>query len=341
VATSTPDYGDALRAELGTPAWRRRLASSPRSLVWLADVGGTRVVVKQVTDGVDADVRFHREVTALRLAARADVPVTPALLGVDPGRRVLVLEHLAGGRLPEDWPVRYAIALARLHTTTTAADEGALPRWTPPGPADADAFTRFAVALGVPVGDEVDATLDRLARSAGHALLHGDPCPGNDFYAGDARFVDLEQASLGAAAIELAYLRIGFPTCWCVTAPPADVIDAAERAYRRVSGAPDGSVGDACAGWLLRGDALVQKARRDDGDHLARALVADWAWGTATARQRLSHRLGVVAGFADDELAGFAELCGRLRAAMARRWPEIAPLPVDRARAKILPGQAH
>lgn len=345
---TTPDYGDALRTLLGAPTWRGRLDSSPRSLVWLADVAGSRVVVKQVTGGADADARFHREVTALRLAARAAVPVTPELLGVDAEHRVLVLERLSSGPLPNDWPVRYATALARLHATTTAADEGALPRWTPPGPADAAAFAGFAAAMAVPVpagvSGEIDALLDRLAQPGHWALLHGDPCPGNDFYANGARFVDLEQASLGSGATELAYLRIGFPTCWCVTAPATDLIDDAERAYhaewhRAAGGAPAGSVADACAGWLLRGDALVAKAFRDDGDHLAGALAADWAWGTATARQRLLHRLGVVAELSGGEVAGFAGMCARLRSAMAERWPALRPLPVDRARVKILRNQ--
>lgn len=341
----TPDYGDALRARLGAPTWLTRLGSSPRSLVWLAEVGGTPVVVKQATGGADAGSRFDREVTALRLAARAVTPVTPALLGVDAEHRVLVLERLTDGPLPADWPVRYATALARLHATTTAADEGVLPRWVPPGRAEAEEFETFALALGVPVPvevvGEIGALLDRLAAPSGFALLHGDPCAGNDCYATGARFVDLEQAALGDGMTELAYLRIGFPSCWCVTAPAAELIDAAERAYRaewrRTTGTePVGSLADACAGWLLRGDALVPKDDRGTGDLLARAVAADWPWGTATARQRLLHRLGVVAALDSAELAGFRRLCGRIRAAMAARWPELAPLPADRATAEII-----
>jgi hypothetical protein len=342
----TPDYGDTLRTSLGTPTWHRQLDSSPRSLVWLADTDGTPVVVKQIIGGADAPARFHHEITALRLASRAPVPVTPALLGVDEQRHVLVLEHLATGPLPADWPVHYAIALARLHATTSAADDGALPRWVPPERTDVVAFEKFAVSLGIPVRSEVSAELtalvERLAEPSGFALLHGDPCPGNDFYATGARFVDLEQASLGSGLTELAYLRIGFPSCWCVTAPAAALIEDAERAYRtewhRATGTePPGSMADACAGWLLRGDALVEKAHRGAGDRLAGAIATDWPWGTATARQRLLHRLGVVAELADAELAGFAELCAGLRAAMSARWPRLRPLPADRATAKIIP----
>ncbi|MFB7510603.1 hypothetical protein [Streptomyces broussonetiae] len=45
-------------------------------------------MVKQIVDGPDADERYAREVAALRLAARAENPVVPALLAIDPGERV-------------------------------------------------------------------------------------------------------------------------------------------------------------------------------------------------------------------------------------------------------------
>ena len=88
--------------------------------------------------------------------------------------------------------------------------------------------------------------------------------------------------------------------CWCSTAPPAPLLARAEAAYlaawRAVTGTDvAGDLADACAGWLLQGDALVQQAHRGKTDYLARAVHRDWRWGTATARQRLAHRLGVVA----------------------------------------------
>jgi hypothetical protein len=349
-----PQYSDRLRAELGPVTWQRRLASSPRSVVWTAGIASTPVVVKQIVGGAAAAARFDREVAALVIAARADPPVVPRLLGADPDERVLVLEHLQAGPLPDDWLVEYATSLARLHAT--AADGDALPRWRPPETTDLQAFLSFAQALDVAVprlvGGELNALLGRLcAQPERAALLHGDPCPPNDLHtAAGARWVDLEGASLGDGMTELAYLRIGFPTCWCVTAPePADLA-AAEHAYRTAwraaTGAdPAGDLTDACAGWLLRGDSLVERAHRETTDHLAAALRQDWAWGTATARQRLIHRLGVVAELATDDtaLAAFGRLCAGLLDQAAARWPGLRPLPASRATAPIIrrrPGRA-
>jgi hypothetical protein len=227
----------------------------------------------------------------------------PALLGTDPGERVLVLEHLDHRRPAGDWIVDHAAALARLHATARPEDAEVLPRWQGPTRADVTSFLRLADALEVPVAPGVSGELDdlvnRLGRAPGQAaLLHGDPCPGNDLHtAAGVRFIDFEQASLGSGLMELAYLRIGFPTCWCVTSASEPLLERAESAYREEWRSATGSeirdgLTDACAGWLLRGDALVERARRDGTDHLARIPRRDWTWGTATARQRLVHRLG-------------------------------------------------
>ncbi|MGY0020902.1 aminoglycoside phosphotransferase family protein [Streptomyces sp. cg35] len=335
-------FGDALRAELGSVGRARRLDSSPRSRVWRVELAGTPAVVKHIVDGPDAEERYGREVTALRVAARAEPPVVPALLATDPGRRVLVLEHLHHERPSADWIVGYATALARLHATARPEDMEALPRWAGPGEADIASFLRLAEALEVPVAPGVPGELadlvERLGRAPGHALLHGDPCPGNDLHTADGvRFIDFEQASWGSGLVELAYLRIGFPTCWCVTAASAALPDRAETAYRTTwhtaTGTPlDDDLTDACAGWLLRGDALVERAHRGTVDHLARIPDQDWEWGTASARQRLVHRLAVVgrmtAGRAD--LSGLNRLGTDLRRQMLVRWPSLAPVPSRR-----------
>ncbi|MGX1971494.1 aminoglycoside phosphotransferase family protein [Streptomyces kronopolitis] len=335
-------FGDALQAELGPPRHARRLDSSPRSRVWRVELAGGPAVVKQIVGGTDAGERYAREVAALRLATRAATPVVPAVLGTDPGERVLVLEHLDHRRPSPDWIVDYAAALARLHASAGPDGADVLPPWTGPGGADIDAFLRLAEALTVSVAPGVRAELDalagRLGRLPGNALLHGDPCPGNDLHTtGGVRFIDFEQASWGNGLVELAYLRVGFPTCWCATAASEALLHRAEGAYRTAWHAETGAVlpadlTDACAGWLIRGDALVPRARRGDTDHLARVPRRDWTWGTATARQRLLHRLAVVsrmtAGHA--ELKRFGTLCTALHDRMTTRWPALPPLPSRR-----------
>jgi len=332
-------FGERLRDRLGPARRPRPLASSPRSNVWRAEVDGAEVVVKQIVGGPDAPARYAREVTALTLAARARPPVVPVLLATDPGTLTLALEHVGDAGPAEGWVVAYATGLARLHAAAGPADAGALPRWQGPDADDVRAFLGLAGRLGVPAGpsvrDELSALVERLGRAPGNALLHGDPCPGNDLYvAGAVRFVDLEQAALGNGLTELAYLRVGFPTCWCVTEADEPLLDRAESAYRTAWRAatgtePGGDLVDACAGWLIRGDALVPRAQRETVDQLARVSAEDWTWGTVSARERLAHRLGVVARLAGgrDDLAGLGRLCAAALGRLPAHWPGLRPPP--------------
>lgn len=344
VTASRLPFGEILTARLGPPTHPRVLESSPRSQVWRIELAGRPAVLKHLVAGPEADGRYAREVTALTIAGRAPgAPVVPAVLGSDPAERVLVLEHLDHRPPTPDWIVDYAAALARLHSTARPGDIGALPRWQGPTGADVTSFLTLAETLGVhaPPGvrAELDALVERLGRAEGTALLHGDPCPGNDLHTPDGvRFIDFEQASLGSGLMELAYLRIGFPTCWCVTRAEDPLLERAEAAYRTAWHSETGTalldtgLADACAGWLIRGDALVQRAHRGTTDHLARLPDEDWTWGTATARQRLAHRLGVVADMTADHggLRSLGVLAADLRRAVFDRWPTVRPVPERR-----------
>jgi Ser/Thr protein kinase RdoA (MazF antagonist) len=185
------------------------------------------------------------------------------------------------------------------------------------------------------VQGELDGVVARLAGAPGRALLHGDPCPDNARHtAGGVRFVDFEHCGRGDGRVELAYLRTGFPTCWCATAPDPDLLDAAENAYRATWQSATGSevsgdLADACVGWLVRGDGLVERARRTGADHWGRLLDQDWTWGIATARQRLRHRLLVVGQLAGERgpLAETGRLAGDMAVRVLSRWPGLRPLP--------------
>jgi len=336
--------GEELRTLLGAPTRARLLPSSPRSRVWQVELGGVPAIVKQVTGGADPGARYAREVSALRLAARVRPAVAPALLATDDQARVLVLvlERLDFHRPGPAWVVDYAEALARLHAATGVDDVGALPAWAGPTSGDVTSFLGLAKALDVPVPPavpgELDALLGRLDPAGRYGLLHGDPCPGNDLHTGaGVRFVDFEQAALGNGLIELAYLRIGFPTCWCATALPETLLADGEAAYRRTWRAATGTevagdLADACAAWLIRGDALVECAHRGSADFLARVPVEDWTWGPTSARERLVHRLGVVSTLARDRpaLSGVGTLTAAMRQNMLSRWPRLRPLPAAR-----------
>ncbi|GAA5071578.1 hypothetical protein HNP84_007794 [Thermocatellispora tengchongensis] len=341
----TPDLPRAAVAALGEPSGVRVLASSPRSHVWQVSYPGRQVIVKRITGGPGADLRtpaerFAREVTALGLAGTAPDAATCALLGQDETAHVLILEHLPDEPPGPDWPIRYAESLARLHAAAVRHTPG-LPSWQPPSEQDAQAFLALAGALGVPIPPgtpaELRDLLGRLSeRPQPQALLHGDPCPDNSRYSGGrVRFVDLEQASLGNGLVELAYLRAAFPTCWCAMDIREPTLSEAEAAYRAtwhaLTGAHvTGDLADACAGWLLRGDSLVERARRGTADHLAALVTTDWEWGTATARERLAHRLARATTTPSPHLRAFTALCTAMRRALHTNHPTLRPLPATR-----------
>lgn len=301
------------------PDGAQPLQSSPGSQVWRVTHGGEPAVRKRLI-GPAAEARFQRETTALRLAARADPPLAPAILAEDAAEATVVLEFLDAEPGLPDW-IDYARALARLHAL---GDDGRLPVTVSAGTPDVDAFVRLCRGFGVPVtadvSDELMALAARLAAGPRTSLLHGDPCLGNVLVVdSEVRFIDFEQAGRGDGIAELSYLRIGFPTCGLTPHVPDDVIADAEAAYREAwrnaggVGEP-GSIVDHCVGWLLRGDALVQRAQRGRRDQFARLLAEDWDWGGTTARQRLVRRLGVVSGLAADDLPATAAAAAALRA---------------------------
>jgi hypothetical protein len=318
------------------------IQSSPGSNVRRDRLDGALVVVKQFVGG-DAVDRFLREVAAYELTSPLVPPVAPRLLDVDASRREVVLEDVPHRERPtgaagSDW-VAFAETLARLHAATGASDRGRLPAAWRVGEDDARAFLALSTALGVEPGigvrDELLALVDR-SDDGGTALLHGDPCIGNVLWTDDGvRLVDFEQAALGRGLSELAYLRIGFPTCGWVDVIELAEVDAAEDAYRRtwseLTGVElVGSVDDECVAWLLRSDALAQRSERGRRDQFARLLDEDWTWGPQTARQRLAHRAGVVAGFASDgPFRATTAHAARLQRAIVARWPDSSPLPTD------------
>ena len=326
-----------LSQRLGLPSKVRKLGSSPRSLVWWADMDGGAVIVKHVVGGGDASARFRREVAALRLADGARPAVVPRLVAVDEDAGIFVLEYLDEGRPAAGWQLDYAAALARLHACGPAAGE--LPRWDPPDGSDVEDVLflarRWGVAAPRDAEAELEALVGRSAATDATALLHGDPCPcGNVLYTPEGiRFIDLEQSSVGNGLVELAYLRVGFPTCYSSPATPPGLLREAEDAYREtwagLTGAPIvGSLADACAAWTIRGDGLVERAHRGRRRYLRKLAAKDWTWGKATARERLAFRLDVTAELAADsaQLAAVSALCRDLRDAMRRRWPSLRVL---------------
>ena len=60
----------------------------------------------------------------------------------------------------------------------------------------------------------------------------------------------------------------------------------------------------------------------------------DFTWGYITARERLLHRLDVVAGLTrgHDRLPALGQLSAALAARLRARWPTLRPLPAHGTR---------
>ena len=271
---------------------------------------------------IEADARFATELAAYERLTATGCQSVPRLIGALPEARTLILEALDGSELVAvlagddrrgkvDALLALARALADIHgcgmtrpPTADDLDQVGLAKMSSLRTGTARLARETSHLDPEPALGELDGVVERLSRGGAFATwLHGDPCPGgNIFVAGDqARLVDLEAAGPGHAAVEAAYLRMGFPTCWCAGYLSEAVLAPVESAYRdalapycpsaRDDEAWAVALADSCLWWALDGNTLVQRAERGRADLIDLALDRDWTWGTATARQRLVLRL--------------------------------------------------
>lgn len=162
------------------------------------------------------------------------------------------------------------------------------------------------------------------------AYLHSDPCPDNCHWVGpDLRLLDFEGGTYGHALLEGVYPRIHFPTCWCVSRLPDEVMRNAEEAYRAalLKGCPqaadDGVFGPAvvgtCAYWAFT--RLVNS--------LPGILEEDRPTDLGTARQRIILRFELSASAADEFgcLKAIGETAHRVVTTLRSRWQDAGEMP--------------
>lgn len=314
------------------------------------DAGGSAVVKRaRPTEPERRQHGFGVELAALQYLSSMPMAIAPRLLGADLKSGVLVMEELPpGGSLADSLLtgdeggveadlIAYARALGSIHVWSMArVDElsqlravyapGAetRPGWVGALDKAKEPFLDTAWRLGLAVNgvvEEIDQLGPILTDDSYLGFVHGDACPDNvRLFQGTCRIFDFETSSLGSVVLDAAYLSAPFPSCWCFARLPAELISAADQAYRTclesagVTLGPDWDVAMAAAlgCWVVaRGEAM------------ATALNEDREWGTTTIRPRL---LMWLANFRDS--AGASEAFPRLRALasalhdqLARRWP--------------------
>jgi hypothetical protein len=248
------------------------LGGSARSVVLRVRVGENpfslprTLVIKRnlVESSPDVPDPFAHEAASCQLltAVQPADPVSPQLIAHAPDDRLLVMEDLgraptlaekllgADPRAAERGLLAWAHSLGRLHAVTAGreADFGALMRrlglrtWHDPIAPDA----RLALAempdlleaeLGV-VTPEATAkrarTSVRLLGGPGfRAFSPSDLCPDNNLVTNrGVRFLDFEWGCIRDVTLDVAYLRVPFPSCCCVFRLPAGMADAMLAAWR-------------------------------------------------------------------------------------------------------------
>jgi hypothetical protein len=238
---------------------RVRVAENPFSLP------RTLVLKRNLsTFAPDTPDPFAHEAASCQLltAVQPADPVGPELITHDASARLLVMEDLGRAatlaekllgtdpRAAERGLLAWARSLGRLHAVTAGreADFGALMRrlgprtWHDPIAPDA----RRALAelpdlleaeLGVVTPEATASRARATARLLGgrgfRAFSPSDLCPDNNLVTGHGvRFLDFEWGCIRDVTLDVAYLRVPFPSCWCVFRLPPGMADAMLAAWR-------------------------------------------------------------------------------------------------------------
>jgi hypothetical protein len=254
----------------------------------------------------------------------SDDPLAPRFLAGDRETGLIVIEDVGDSvgldrLLLGDEPttgdslIEYATLLGRLHALTAGKQATFDHLRDALGPRDkgtdhytyqwlATTFHRTLDSLSItpPAGVDGDlAALIGAIREPGPfwAYTHGDPCPDNVVRAnGRWHLLDFEFGDFRHALTDGVYGRILFPSCWCVGQLPAPVSRQMEAVYRTAlaRGCPAAAddtlfhraIVEGCASWVL---TMCNR------HSLVDLLAGDQTWGTATLRQRVIQRAGILA----------------------------------------------
>jgi hypothetical protein len=242
-----------------TVVLRVRVADNPFSLP-------RTVVLKRNTTPVTADQAdlFAHEAASCQLvtALQRTDRVGPELIAHDPTERLLVLEDLGRAatlaekllgsdpKAAERGLLAWARSLGRLHAVTAEREPDftalmrrfGLRNWHDPIAPDArralaELPDLLAAELGVPtpqpVVDRARASVRLLGGPGYRAFSPSDLCPDNNLVTNHGvRFLDFEWGCVRDVTLDVAYLRVPFPSCWCVFRLPAGMSEAMLAVWR-------------------------------------------------------------------------------------------------------------
>jgi hypothetical protein len=190
--------------------------------------------------------------------------------------------------------------------------------------------------LGVPTNTELDSEIETVTRAVSLpgpflTYIHADPCPDNLFDMGDCyRFIDFEWGHFGHALLDAVYPRMMWPSCWCASRLPDEMITSMENSYRAelIQGCPEVKED---AVWELGfvhmcGMTLLNRLAWD----LERALQEDHKRGIASIRQRTLAQLEAFIKTAEafHKLPALCGVASHLFSLLQMRWINTSPLPL-------------
>ncbi|HEV2758798.1 MAG TPA: hypothetical protein VGV86_04450 [Acidimicrobiales bacterium] len=292
---------------------------------------GATVVAKRPVDSA----AFGRELQALQVLPEA---VRPDLVAV--GDDILVLQDLGPGPSLADLllgrdPAAAETALMTWAVTLGQALHATLRHGTPEEPEGLDEgldeMRQLARALDVPVpvgvDDDVASIASLLARPGPWvAFCPSDTCPDNNRVLpdGSVRLFDFEGAGWRHAAVEAAYCRAPFCTCWCMARLPEGMVGRMEAAFLGALAPIDPKgfaevVTPAAVYYTLVQFHWFRRFLLDE-----RPLPPQ---APSTGRQNVYVRLLAVAA-EREKLPALAEAAERLATVIVRRWPDAAAMPL-------------
>ena len=309
--------------------------------------------------------RFYNEWSGNRFLSELDltVPVSAKLIGGDREGGVFILEDLGSGSCLADQLqgndassaeaslFQYAKALARMHAQTLGRRvewERTRAEMSTKQPSKIEVGAEFLTenqekfleglksagvepAVGIESElKEIAHTFDRSGRF--EAFSPEDTCPDNHRIMPDGtlRFFDFEFASFRHALLDAAYLRVPFPTCWCVSKLPPGLSDRLVEGYRIefevrsgrkfMEGEFELAMSHAVAYWTVR---TINWSLKD-------TLIVDGQWGISSARQRVIYRLETFQETAGNHkhLPALLETATRLKSKLLELWIDLIPMPL-------------
>jgi hypothetical protein len=183
-------------------------------------------------------------------------------------------------------------------------------------------------SVTIPTGFDLEMTrIEHVLRNPDEYMVFSptDCCPDNHYLRGErVCFFDCEGATMRHALLDVAYLLAPFPTCWCTSRLPADLVQRLIAAYREHF--PGGTDFEehltlALASWTISSLTWDWAGNWEASDH---------SWGLVTLRQRHLHRLENLLARENLEtlLPNLASMTRRLHETLHTRWADLESMPL-------------